>query len=151
MAMNTMSSFYVRIQGPFWMNTANSNSNADEYCLGNIYILRRRNSFALGLLDTVFSQIATGFEQKMWRCYVYTGCSTYTHTHTHTHTHTWGFLLIQCIAQTQYSVFPSVCMSVNRSVVERLRPHSLPIFTKFDTRLKNVVASTPIVCETNRK
>ena len=44
----------------------------------------------------------------------------------------------------------SVWVSVNRSVVERLRPHSLPIFTKFCMRLRNVVASTPIVSETNR-
>jgi len=29
--------------------------------------------------------------------------------------------------------------------------NSLPIFTKFCMRLRNVVASTPIVCETNRK
>jgi len=46
----------------------------------------------------------------------------------------------------------SVCVSVNRSVVERLRPQFfLPIFTKFCMRLRNVVASSPIVCERNRK
>jgi len=45
--------------------------------------------------------------------------------------------------------FPSVCVFVNRSVVERLRPQS--IITKFCMRLINVVASTPVVCETNRK
>jgi len=29
--------------------------------------------------------------------------------------------------------------------------NSLPIFTKFCTRLRNVVASSPIVCDGNRK
>ena len=54
--------------------------------------------------------------------------------------------------------FPSVSQSVSQSVcllTDRLSNdyvhNSLPIFTKFCMRLTNVVASSPIVCERNRK
>ena len=54
------------------------------------------------------------------------------------------------------SFFPSVCrsvclsVSVNRWFSNDYVNNSLPIFTKFCMRLRNVVASTPIICETNR-
>ena len=52
-----------------------------------------------------------------------------------------------------YACFPSVCVSVNRSVLKWLGyvHNSLPIFTKFCTLFRNVVALSPIVCQTNRK
>ena len=43
-------------------------------------------------------------------------------------------------------------VSVSINALQNDYAHSsLPIFTKFCIRLRNVVASTPIVCETNRK
>ena len=44
----------------------------------------------------------------------------------------------------------SVCLLTNRLSNDYVH-NSLPIFTKFCMRLRNVVASTPVVCETNRK
>ena len=44
----------------------------------------------------------------------------------------------------------SVCVSVNKSVLERLRPQFFTDFHQICMRLRNVVPSTPIVCETNR-
>jgi len=56
------------------------------------------------------------------------------------------------------SFFPSVSQSVSQSVcllTDQLSNDyvysSLPIFTKFCMRLRNVVVSSPIVCEKNRK
>ena len=48
------------------------------------------------------------------------------------------------------SVSQSVCLLTDRLSNDYVR-NSLPIFTKFCMRLRNVVASTPIVCDTNRK
>ena len=50
-----------------------------------------------------------------------------------------------------FSVCQSVCVSVYRWFSNDYVHDSLPIFTKFCMRLRNVVASSPIVCETNRK
>jgi len=47
--------------------------------------------------------------------------------------------------------FLSVRVFVNRSVVGRLGPQFFTDFTKFCTRLRNVVGSTPIVYEMKQK
>ena len=44
----------------------------------------------------------------------------------------------------------SVCLWTDRLSNDYVH-NSLPIFTKFPVQLRSVVASTPIVCETNRK
>ena len=44
----------------------------------------------------------------------------------------------------------SVCLLTDRLSNDYVH-NSLPIFTKFCVRLRNVVASSPIVCERNRK
>ena len=49
------------------------------------------------------------------------------------------------------SVCLSVCVSVNRWFSNDYVHNSLPIFTKFCTRLRNAVVSSRIVCETNQK
>ena len=66
------------------------------------------------------------------------------------------FLSIQCIwidpliSFFRLSVSQSVCLLTDRLSNDYVH-NSLPIFTKFCVRLRNVVASSPIVCETNRK
>ena len=44
----------------------------------------------------------------------------------------------------------SVCLCTDRLMIDYVH-NSLPIFTKFCMRLRNVVASSPTVCKTNRK
>ena len=48
------------------------------------------------------------------------------------------------------SVSQSVCLLTDRLSNDYVH-NSLPIFTKFCMRLRNVLASSPIVCERNRK
>ena len=48
------------------------------------------------------------------------------------------------------SVSQSVCLLTDRLSNDHVHD-SLPIFTKFCMRLRNMVASSPIVCERNRK
>jgi len=65
-------------------------------------------------------------------------------------------LSIQCILYRHritflFDVCVCVCLSVNRSVVERLRPQLFTGFHKFCDRLGNVVGSSRIVCETGSR
>jgi len=76
----------------------------------------------------------------------------------HIPVHLYTYCLSNALDRPSNQFFPSVSQSVSQSVcllTDRLSNdyvnNSLPIFTKFCMRLRNVVASSLIVCERNRK